>query len=99
MNLQKVSTQTHQRGSPTRGRKFINTYVLKLCRRASQHLSGDLPIVCHSEEFRRCGTTKNLEILRPAQSGTQDDSSSLRGVYPACPERILGEPVEGSDLS
>ena len=30
------------------------------------------------------GATKNLEILRPAQSGTQDDNSSLRGF---CPER------------
>ena len=28
---------------------------------------------------------RNLKILRPAQSGTQDDSFSLRG---ACPERL-----------
>ena len=29
--------------------------------------------------------TKNLEILRPTQRGTQDDGSSLQG---ACPERL-----------
>ena len=31
------------------------------------------------------GMTKNLEILRTIQSGTQDDSAFLRG---ACPERL-----------
>ena len=39
----------------------------------------------------RSETTKNLEILRPAQ----DDSSFLRGACPACPGHGPGELAEG----
>jgi hypothetical protein len=42
---------------------------------------------------------RNLKILRPAQSGTQDDSFSLRGACPACPERSLGELAEGLEMT
>ena len=37
---------------------------------------------------------KNLEILRPAQRGTQDDNYFLRG---ACPERL--DPRSSTDLA
>ena len=42
------------------------------------------PVECHSEERN---ATKNLEILRPALGGTQDDNCSLRE---ACPELAEG---------
>ena len=52
---------------------------------------------CNSRNIR--ARPRNLKILRPAQRGTQDDSSSLRGACPACPERSLGELVEGLEMT
>ena len=53
----------------------------------SERLSGNVVFACHSEESRRRRMTKNLIFTGFAEI--------LRGVYPACPERSLGEPVEG----